>query len=77
MAEHSPDLSRSAAARLIRGHLVLLNGKPGDPADKVAEGDVIDVEVPEAFAADPAAEPIPLEIVYEDEDIATTRAPRG
>jgi 23S rRNA pseudouridine1911/1915/1917 synthase len=77
VAEHSPDLSRSAAARLIRGHLVLLNGKPADPADKVAEGDVIDVEVPEAFAADPAAEPIPLEIVFEDEDIAIVNKPAG
>jgi 23S rRNA pseudouridine1911/1915/1917 synthase len=77
VAEHSPDLSRSAAARLIRGHLVLLNGKPADPADKVAEGDVIDVEVPEAFAVDPAAEPIPLEIVYEDEDIAVVNKPAG
>jgi 23S rRNA pseudouridine1911/1915/1917 synthase len=77
VAEHSPDLSRSAAARLIRGHLVLLNGKPADPADKVAEGDVVDVEVPEAFAADPAAEPIPLEIVFEDEDIAIVNKPAG
>jgi 23S rRNA pseudouridine1911/1915/1917 synthase len=62
---------------MIRGHLVLLNGKPADPADKVAEGDVIDVEVPEAFAADPAAEPIPLEIVFEDEDIAIVNKPAG
>jgi 23S rRNA pseudouridine1911/1915/1917 synthase len=77
VAEHSPDLSRSAAARLIRGHLVLLNGKPADPANKVAEGDVIDVEVPEAFAADPTGEPIPLEIVYEDEDIAIVNKPAG
>lgn len=77
MAEHSPDLSRSAAARLIRGHLVLVNGRPADPADKVAVGDVIDVEVPEAFAADPSAEPIPLEVVYEDEDIAVINKPAG
>jgi 23S rRNA pseudouridine1911/1915/1917 synthase len=62
---------------LIRGHLVLLNGKPADPADKVAAGDVIDVEVPEAFAVDPTAEPIPLEVVYEDEDIAVINKPAG
>jgi 23S rRNA pseudouridine1911/1915/1917 synthase len=62
---------------LIRGHLVLLNGKPADPADKVALGDVIDVEVPEAFAVDPSAEPIPIEVVYEDEDIAVINKPAG
>jgi 23S rRNA pseudouridine1911/1915/1917 synthase len=77
VAEHSPDLSRSAAARLIRGHLVLLNGKPADPAHKVAVGDVVDVEVPEAYVVDPTAEPIPLEIVYEDEDIAVVNKPAG
>jgi len=77
VAEHSPDLSRSAAARLIRGHLVLLNGKPAGPADKVARGDVVDVEVPEAYVVDPTAELIPLEIVYEDEDIAIVNKPAG
>ena len=77
MAEHAPDLSRSAAARLIKGHLVQVNGHPADPADRVAAGDVVDVEVPEAYIVDATAEPIPLEVVYEDEDIAVINKPAG
>jgi 23S rRNA pseudouridine1911/1915/1917 synthase len=77
VAEHAQDLSRSAAARLIKSHLVLLNGHPADPADRVAMGDVVDVEIPEAYVVDPAAEPIPLEVVYEDEDIAVINKPAG
>lgn len=77
LAEHAPDLSRAAAARLIKGHLALVNGKPARPSDRVAAGDVIDYEVPEAYAAEAAGEAIPLEVVYEDEDLAVIDKPAG
>ena len=77
MAEHAPDLSRSAAARLIKSHLVLVNGHAAAPADRVAAGDVVEIEIPEAYFVDAAAEPIPLEVVYEDEDIAVIDKPAG
>src|SRR5207248_10978966 len=70
LAEQAPELSRSAAARLIKGHLVLVNGHPADPADRVAAGDVVDFETPEAYVVEAGAEEIPLDIVYEDDDIA-------
>jgi len=76
-AEHAPELSRSAAARLIKGHLVLLNGRPADPADRVAAGDVVDFEIPPAYVVDAAAEQIPLDVLYEDEDIAVIDKPAG
>jgi 23S rRNA pseudouridine1911/1915/1917 synthase len=77
LAEQGADLSRSAAARLIKGHLVLVNGKPADPADRVAAGDVVEYEIPEAYAVETAAEPIALEVVYEDEDLAVIDKPAG
>ncbi|TMC35932.1 MAG: RluA family pseudouridine synthase [Chloroflexi bacterium] len=77
LAEHAPGLSRSAAARLIKGHLALLNGRPADPADRVGPGDVVDYEIPEAYVVEPGAEQIPLDIVYEDEDIAVINKPAG
>ncbi len=77
LAEHAPELSRSAAARLIKGHLVLLNGRPADPADRVAAGDIVDFEIPTAYVVEAAAEQIPLDIVYEDEDIAVIDKPAG
>jgi len=62
---------------LIKGHLALLNGHPADPADRVAVGDVVDFEIPEAYAAEPGAEEIPLVIIYEDEDMAVIDKPAG
>jgi 23S rRNA pseudouridine1911/1915/1917 synthase len=71
------DLSRSAAARLIKGHLVLVNGRPADPADRVSAGDVVDFEIPEAYIDEAAAEPIALNVLYEDEDLAVINKPAG
>jgi 23S rRNA pseudouridine1911/1915/1917 synthase len=48
-----------------------------DPAYHVAAGDTITIDVPEAIAAEPAAENIPLDIVYEDDDIIVIDKPRG
>ncbi len=62
---------------MIKGHLVLLNGRPADPADRVAAGDVVEFEIPEAYAVEAGAEDIPLDIVYEDDDIAVIDKPAG
>ncbi|HEY8802423.1 MAG TPA: S4 domain-containing protein, partial [Candidatus Dormibacteraeota bacterium] len=77
LAEHADDLSRSAAARLIKSHLVRVNGQTADPADRVAAGDVVEFEIPKAYVADAAAEAIPLEVVYEDDDLAVINKPAG
>ena len=77
MAEQLPDLSRAAAARLIKGHLILLNDRPAEPATRVAKGDVVDVELPEAFVTEVTGELIPLEIVHEDDDLVVVNKPAG
>jgi 23S rRNA pseudouridine1911/1915/1917 synthase len=77
LAEHADDLSRSAAARLIKSHLVRVNGRPADPADRVAVGDVVEFEIPEAYVTEASAEAIPLDVVYEDEDLVIIDKPAG
>ncbi|HEY1455109.1 MAG TPA: RluA family pseudouridine synthase [Candidatus Dormibacteraeota bacterium] len=77
LAEHAGDLSRAAAARLIKGHLVRLNGATTQPSDRVAAGDVIELEIPEAFTIAAIPEDIPLDIVYEDDDLAVVNKPAG
>ena len=62
-------MSRAAAARLIKGHLVLVNGRPALPADRVSSGDVIQIDYPDAFVTEAQAEDIALQVVYEDADI--------
>jgi len=56
---------------------VLINGHPADPADRVAAGDVVDYEIPEAFVVEAGGEDIALDIVYEDEDLAVIDKPAG
>ena len=77
LADHATGLSRAAAARLIKSHLVLLNGQPAQPADRVSAGDAIEVEFPEAFVVEAQAEEIPLEILFEDDDLAVINKPAG
>jgi 23S rRNA pseudouridine1911/1915/1917 synthase len=77
IAEHASDLSRAAAARLIKSHLVLVNGKAADPSARVSIGDVVELEVPEAYAPSATPEDIPLEVVYEDDDVVIVNKPAG
>jgi 23S rRNA pseudouridine1911/1915/1917 synthase len=56
---------------------VRVNGKPAQPADRVSAGDVVEVEVPEAFVVETRAEDIPLDVVYEDDDLAVINKPAG
>ena len=71
------DLSRSAAQRLIEEGCVTKNGKPGKKNDKLNLGDEISVTVPEPKEVDIVAKEIPLDIVYEDEDLLVINKPKG
>ena len=73
----SADLTRSAAQRLLEEGCVLRNGKPGKKNDKLNIGDEISVTVPEPKEVDIVAKDIPLDIVYEDEDMLVINKPKG
>ena len=72
-----PGLSRSAAQRLIEEGQVLRCGKPGKKNDKLNSGDPISYEIPEPKAVDIQPKDIPLDIVYEDEDLLVINKPKG
>jgi 23S rRNA pseudouridine1911/1915/1917 synthase len=55
----------------------MVNGKSADPADRVMEGDVVEFEIPEAYVTEASAEAIPLDVIYEDEDLAVVNKPAG
>ena len=77
VAGHLPTLSRSQVHKLITdGHVTLSEGR-AKPALAVWEGLVVDVTLPKATEATPAAENIPLEILYEDRDLAAINKPAG
>ena len=77
LARCAEDLSRSAAQKLIVDGLVTRNGKPGKKNDKLNVGDAVSYEIPEPKAVDIAPKEIPLDIVYEDEDLLVINKPKG
>lgn len=75
---NTDELSRSYAVRLIEKGLVSVNGKTVSSKKlAVSDGDVVTIEMPEPEALEIKAENIPLEIVYEDDDVAVINKPRG
>jgi 23S rRNA pseudouridine1911/1915/1917 synthase len=78
LAVRLPQLSRSRLKALILADAVTLKNAPiRDPAYHVTAGDTITIDVPEAVAAEPKAEDIALDIVYEDDDIIVIDKPKG
>ncbi|MGA8356504.1 MAG: RluA family pseudouridine synthase [Xanthobacteraceae bacterium] len=78
LAEPPAALSRSRLKVLIEQGAVALDGETiRDPSHRVNSGDEIAVAVPPAEPAKPAAEPIPLHVVYEDDDIIVIDKPRN
>ena len=70
-------VTRSAAANLIEKGAVLINGKKIAKSVKVQKDDVLEVEMPEPEMCEVAPENIPLDIVYEDDDILVINKPKG
>jgi RluA family pseudouridine synthase/TatA/E family protein of Tat protein translocase len=60
-------LSRNAVQGLIKEGLVKVNGKPSKPAYRPCEGDIVEMSAPPEPVSELTPEPIPLDIVYEDE----------
>lgn len=69
--------SRSFVQNLIKGDLVRVNGRPEKANYRIKAGDCVEVEIPAPRPAEVAAEAIPLDIVYEDEDILVVNKPQG
>ena len=71
------DLSRSQAARLIGEGAVLLNGKTADKKSILSAFDTVSLALPEPEPSEVLPENIPLDIVYEDEDLLVINKPKG
>lgn len=72
------ELSRSRLKALIEAGAVALDGRTiRDPNHRVNSGAAIVVEVPSPEPAKPAAEPIALDVVYEDDDMIVIDKPAG
>ena len=71
------ELSRSAAVKLIEQGNVLVNGSPAGKKDIPAAGAVVEITLPDPQSTDILPENIPLDIIYEDEDLLVVNKPKG
>ena len=76
--ETHPDFSRSRIEGLIKSGFVTVNGAVAEKAGmKVSEDDEIVVEIPPPVPAVPEPEDIPLDVVFEDDDMIVVNKPAG
>jgi 23S rRNA pseudouridine1911/1915/1917 synthase len=69
--------SRARLQRLIEAEDVLVNGKPAKPSYKLRENDQLEVELSAPATTSLTPEPIPIDIVFEDETLVVVNKPAG
>ena len=77
LSEKNEDISRVAIQRLIEHQKILVNGKKIKPSYKVQETDKITLEEEKPKEISLKAQNIPLDIIYEDNDIIAVNKPKG
>ncbi|MDO4569629.1 MAG: RluA family pseudouridine synthase [Planctomycetia bacterium] len=74
---HFPDYSRTLLRGAIMSGCVLVDGKQGKPAYKLNPGQMVAILLPERPRETPAAEDIPLDVLYEDSWVVAINKPPG
>ena len=77
LAARLEELTRSAAQRLIEEGQVTVDGKTAAKSCKLTGREVIEVTLPEPEAVEAVPQNIPLDVVYEDEDVIVVNKPVG
>jgi 23S rRNA pseudouridine1911/1915/1917 synthase len=77
VAAHCPELSRSRVQELIDAGLLLVNGKSAKSSQKLRGGELITVQAQPRPAPHAAAEEIPLDVLYEDDDVIAINKAAG
>lgn len=77
LAKRLPEFSRSRLQHLIRNGFVRLNNSPTRPRQLVRAGDKIELAEPPLEKTEALPEPIPLEILFEDNDLIVVNKPPG
>lgn len=77
LANREPDLSRSALQRLIADGRITINGLAVKPSQKIKPGDKIVLNIPRPEPLDLTPEPIPLDILFEDDALLVLNKQAG
>ena len=77
IAVNHPAVSRSYVQKLIESGGAWINGNTGRCKDFVKEGDEVKVLIPAPEGLEVEAEDIPLDVIYEDDDVIVVNKPKG
>ena len=77
LAASLPELTRSAAARLIETGRVTVDGGTASKSARLSGGEAVEVALPEPEAVEALPQDIPLDVAYEDGDVIVVNKPAG
>jgi 23S rRNA pseudouridine1911/1915/1917 synthase len=78
LSKSLPDLTRTRIQQLLELGHILIDGKPAkSPSKKVQEDQLFEITIPPSVEATPEPEDIPLNIIYEDNDVVVINKPAG
>lgn len=77
IASNVEGITRATVQRLLDEDNILVNSKKAKNSYKVRQGDTIEINIPETKEASIEAQDIPIEVVYEDNDIIVVNKPKG
>lgn len=77
VTENMEELSRSAVQNLIKGGKVRVNGEYLKASYHLREGEEVEIELPEPQKVSLVAQDIPLDIIYQDQDLVVVDKPKG
>ena len=77
LSQALPEMSRSRLQELIKEGMAVIGGKPVKSSRKLSAGEIITIRVPSPREPEIMPENIPLDILYEDEDVIVVNKPKG
>lgn len=77
LSEHVAELSRTRIQTLVEHGRVRVNDRPGKSSQRVNAGDIVVIEVPTPVPSALTPQALPLEILYQDSDVAVINKPAG
>ena len=72
-----PDQSRSFFQKIIKDNKILVNDKPEKANYRIKCDDIINITIPDAVETKIVPEDIPIDIIYEDDDVLIVNKPKG
>ncbi len=77
LTDNLENITRNRVQKLIDDHQITVNDKLVKANYKIKENDIINITIPDAVEIDIQAENIPLDIVFEDDDLLVVNKPKG